>query len=149
SKGGKRLIAAADYQGWQRWARSSATLKEENLGLRFLPTKPTITVYDETYKIVQQFAASEFQAALWCDMHFASDGKTLVVWPHSWKCRGLAGQSLLPTDDHADRLYSLDVASGKTTTQSFQPAISDVALSAQGALAVGSWGGLYRTQPER
>src|SRR5262249_51683418 len=24
SKGGKRLIAAADYQGWQRWVRSSA-----------------------------------------------------------------------------------------------------------------------------
>src|SRR5262249_692123 len=27
---GKRLIAAADYQGWQRWVRSSATMKEEN-----------------------------------------------------------------------------------------------------------------------
>src|SRR6516225_2626675 len=48
SSGGKRLIAAADYQGWQRWVRSSATMKEENQGLRFVPTKPTIPMYDQT-----------------------------------------------------------------------------------------------------
>jgi glyoxylase-like metal-dependent hydrolase (beta-lactamase superfamily II) len=148
STGGKRLIAAADYQGWQRWVYSSATRKEDNQGLRFMPTRPTITVYDDTHQVVQRFAADEFQAAFWCDMQFAEDGKRLVVWPHSWKCRGLAGQSILPTDDHADTLYSLDIASGKAVTRSFRPAVSDVAVSAQGALAVGSWGGLYRTQPE-
>src|SRR5262249_21589614 len=66
----------------------------------------------------------------------------------SWKCRGLAGQPLLPADDHADTLYVFDVASGKAATKSFRPAVSDVATSAKGALAVGSWGGLYRTEPE-
>jgi metallo-beta-lactamase class B len=149
SNGGKRLIAAADYQGWQRWVRSSATLKEDNQGLRFMPAKPTVTVYDENSQVVQRFAADQFQAAFWCDLQFAEDGKKLVVWPHSWKCRGLAGQPLLPADDHADTLYFLDVASGKAAPRSFRPAISDVAQSAKGALAVGSWGGLYRTGPEK
>src|SRR5262249_34691570 len=148
SNGGKRMIAAADYQGWQRWVRSSATMREDNQGLRFLPAKPTVTVYDETGRVVHRFAADEFQAAFWCDMQFAEDGKQLVVGPHSWKCRGLAGQPILPADDHADPVYVLDIASGKAATRSFRPAVSDVAVSAKGALAVGSWGGLYRTQPE-
>src|SRR6516162_2893310 len=55
SDGAKRLIAVADYQGWQRWVRSSATMKEENQGLRFVPTRPTITVYDEAGKAVRRF----------------------------------------------------------------------------------------------
>src|SRR5262249_6801205 len=46
SDGAKKLIAAADYQGWQRWVRSSATMQEDNQGLRFMPARPTITVYD-------------------------------------------------------------------------------------------------------
>jgi hypothetical protein len=33
-------VAAADYQGWQRWVRSSATRKDENLGTRFMPSRP-------------------------------------------------------------------------------------------------------------
>src|SRR5262245_24801227 len=40
ANGGKRLIAVADYQGWQRWVRSSATMKDDKQGLRFVPTKP-------------------------------------------------------------------------------------------------------------
>src|SRR5262245_55609388 len=148
SGGGKRLIAAADYQGWQRWVRSSATMKEDNQGLRFVPTKPTVTVYDETSQVVRRFAADEFPAAFWCDMQVAEDGKKRVVWPHPWRCRGLAGQPLLPADDHADTLHVFDVASGKAATKSFRPAVSDVAVSAKGALAVGSWGGLFRTEPE-
>ncbi len=148
SHGGKRLIAAADYQGWQRWVRSSATMKEDNQGLRFMPTKPAVTVYDETGAVVRRFAADEFRAAFWGDVRFAEDGNKLVVWPHSWRCRGLAGQSLLPADDHADALYVLDVPSGKAETRTFRPAISDMAVSEKGALAVGAWGGLYRTPPE-
>src|SRR5262245_31827438 len=135
ANGGRRLIAVADYQGWQRWVRSSATMKEDNQGLRFMPAKPTVTVYDETGRVVQRLAADEFQSAFWCDMQFAEDGKKLVVWPHSWKCRGLAGQSILPADDRADTLYLLDVASGKAVTRSFRPAVSDVAVSGKGALA--------------
>src|SRR5262249_41437258 len=30
SASGKRLVAAADHQGWQRWVRSSATRKDDN-----------------------------------------------------------------------------------------------------------------------
>src|SRR5262245_9246982 len=41
SAGARQLIAVADYQGWQRWVRSSATMKEDNQGLHFLPTRPT------------------------------------------------------------------------------------------------------------
>src|SRR5215469_3270691 len=58
SAGAKKLIAVADYQGWQRWVRSSATRQEENQGLRFMPTKPTITVYDEANKVVRRSDAS-------------------------------------------------------------------------------------------
>src|SRR5206468_1648081 len=52
--GGKRLIASADYQGWQRWVRSSATLIDDNQGLRFMPMKPAIAIYDEAGKIAQR-----------------------------------------------------------------------------------------------
>jgi hypothetical protein len=62
--GAKRLIAAADYQGWQRWVRSSATMKEENQGLRFVPTKPTLTVYNEAGKVVQNVPGHRFQRVL-------------------------------------------------------------------------------------
>jgi hypothetical protein len=44
ANGGKRLIGAADYQGWQRWVRSSATMRDDNQGLRFMPIKPSITI---------------------------------------------------------------------------------------------------------
>src|SRR4029079_5363300 len=87
---GKRLIASADYQGWQRWVRSSATLKDSNQGLRFMPSRPTITVYGDSGEPVCRFAADKF-APLWVDLAFV-DGATLVAWPHSWRCRGLAGQ---------------------------------------------------------
>jgi metallo-beta-lactamase class B len=142
SAGAKKLIAVADYQGWQRWVRSSATMKEENQGLRFMPTKPTITIYDEAYKIVRRSDVSELQAAFWCDMRFG-DAEQLIVWPHSWKCRGLAGQSLLPADEHANTLYFLEIAGGKIIRHSFPETISAVAGGLKG-LAVGCWGGLYR-----
>jgi metallo-beta-lactamase class B len=99
---GRRLIAAADYQGWQRWVRSSATMKEDNQGLRFMPTKPTITTYDETGKVVQRFEADKFKAPVWCDLQFGRNAPTLYAWPHYWACRGLAGTPMLPADDNAD-----------------------------------------------
>lgn len=146
--GGKRLIAAADYQGWQRWVRSSATMQDDNQGLRFMPVTPAVTVYDDAGKVVRRFATEEFRGEFWCDLRFSPDGNMLLAWPHSWRCRGLAGQSILPADDHADTLYSLGVMSGKATTRHLGPAISDVAASATGAQAVGSWDGLFRTRPE-
>jgi hypothetical protein len=75
SDGAKKLIAVADYQGWQRWVRSSATMKEENQGLRFMPTKPTITVYDDSGKTVQRFATERFMAPFWCMTRFSVVGQ--------------------------------------------------------------------------
>src|SRR4029077_7101766 len=58
--GAKRLIAAADYQGWQRWVRSSATDRDENLGVRFMPARPAVTVYDPDGKAIRRFTPDTF-----------------------------------------------------------------------------------------
>jgi glyoxylase-like metal-dependent hydrolase (beta-lactamase superfamily II) len=100
SSGGKRLIAAVDYQGWQRWVRSSATMKDDNQGLRFMPTKPTITVYDEAGK----------------------DGKSVRLTQHHWRCRGLARQPILPADDLAFGLWDLNLKTGRVVIAEFGPA---------------------------
>jgi metallo-beta-lactamase class B len=100
--GGKRLIGAADYQGWQRWVRSSATRKDDNQGLRFLPTKPSITVYDEAGKVVERVDAATFEVPAWYDLRFQLDDMKLIAWPHYWACRGLAGMPMLPADDNAE-----------------------------------------------
>jgi metallo-beta-lactamase class B len=131
----KRVVAAADYQGWQRWVRSSATRKEETLGVRFMPSRPTITVYDQDGKEVQRFAEDSFAHPFWCDLHFLADGKHLLVSPHSWTSRGLAGQPRLPADDSANHLYLLDISSGKVTRLTFPDAISDVTVSDKNVVA--------------
>src|SRR5262249_5298850 len=58
-----------------------------------------------------------------------------------WACRGLAGQTNLPADEQASTLYLLDVGTGKSTPLSFPDAISDVAVGANGQVAVGCWDG--------
>src|SRR5262249_30182897 len=98
-KGGKRLIGAADYQGWQRWVRSSATRKDDNQGLRFLPMKPSVTIYDEAAKVVQRVKAGTFEMPAWYDLRLQLDSTKVYAWPHYWASRGLAGMSLLPADD--------------------------------------------------
>jgi glyoxylase-like metal-dependent hydrolase (beta-lactamase superfamily II) len=100
ANGGRRLIAAADYQGWQRWVRSSATMKDDNQGLRFMPMKPSVTLYDDSGKVVQRVGADTFGAPGWYDLRFGLDGTTLFASPHYWACRGLAGMALLPADDN-------------------------------------------------
>jgi len=102
ASGGKRLIGTADYQGWQRWVRSSATMKDDNQGLRFMPMKPSITVYDEAGKVVRRVEPGTLEAPAWYDLRFHLDGLTLYAWPHYWASRGLAGMPMLPADDHAD-----------------------------------------------
>jgi glyoxylase-like metal-dependent hydrolase (beta-lactamase superfamily II) len=101
ANGGKRLIGAADYQGWQRWVRSSATMKDDNHGLRFMPVKPSITIYDEAGKVVQRVGPDRIEARAWYDLRFDLGGLKLYVWQHYWSCRGLAGMPLLPADDTA------------------------------------------------
>lgn len=141
AESGKRLIASADYQGWQRWVRSSATLKDSNQGLRFMPSRPTITVYTEKGDVVRQFAAEKFAKALWCDLAFTADGRSLIAWPHSWRCRGLAGQPMLPADEPADTFYVLDIAGGGVRHVKCPDAIADLAVSNDGRLAISCWDG--------
>jgi glyoxylase-like metal-dependent hydrolase (beta-lactamase superfamily II)/outer membrane protein assembly factor BamB len=137
----KRLVAAADYQGWQRWVRSSATQHEENLGVRFLPSRPAVTVYDQDGKPVRSFGPESFAKPLWCDLQFLPDGKRLLAWPHHWTSRGLAGQSILPADEDAHTLYVLEVQTGKLVRVEFPDSISDLAVSDQGTVAAGCWDG--------
>jgi metallo-beta-lactamase class B len=138
---GRWQVAAADHQGWQRWVRSSATMKEESLGVRFMPSRPAVTVYDQDGKVRRRFGPESFQRPQWCDLRFLPDGKRLLAWPHSWTARGLAGQPILPADEQADSVYVLDIRSGKVTRLAFPDAISDLAVSAQGIVAVGCWDG--------
>jgi hypothetical protein len=138
--GGKRLVAAADYQGWQRWVRSSATGPDENLGVRFMPARPAVTVYDEDGKAVRRFGPDTFARPFWCDLRSSPEGKRLLAWPHSWTSRGLAGQATLPADDDAGDLYVLEVGTGKVTRLTFPGALSDVAVSERG-VAAGCWDG--------
>src|SRR5262249_13600931 len=84
---GKRLMPAADYQGWQRWVRSSATMKDDNQGLRFMPMKPSVTLYDEAGKVVQRVEADTFKAPAWYDLRLELEGTKLSAWPHYWASR--------------------------------------------------------------
>jgi glyoxylase-like metal-dependent hydrolase (beta-lactamase superfamily II) len=137
-----KLIATADYQGWQRWIRSSATLKEQNYGTRFLPSKPTVTIYDSQGRLVRRFLPALFGQPEWLDLEFLPGGKQLVAYPHQTKARGLAGQSILPADDEDARwLYRLDIESGKVDEFEFPDAISDVAVTDSGRIAVSCWDG--------
>jgi glyoxylase-like metal-dependent hydrolase (beta-lactamase superfamily II) len=133
-------VAVADYQGWQRLVRSSATRQEESLGFRFQPSKPAITVYDEQQKTLRRFGP-ESLGPMWCDLRFLPDGKRLLAWPHSWTARGLAGQPILPADDEARTLYALDVAAGKVVKRTFPDAIASVDVGESGTVAVSCWDG--------
>ncbi len=141
--GPHKLIAAADYQGWQRWVRSSATMKDENQGLRFMPTRPTITVYDETGRVLRRFAPDSFKAPFWCNLQFSPDGRWLYAWPHHWRCRGLAGQTILPTDEHAGTIYNLNLATGKVGSWTELSPIADVAWNEAGESIDSLWNGEF------
>ncbi len=137
-----RLIATADYPGWQRWIRSSATLQEQHYGTRFQPARPTITVYDGQGQLVRRFGPELFPGPLWVDLCFCSGGKYLLAYPHHWTCRGLAGQSILPADAEARSLFVLEVGTGRVRSLTFPDAISDVAASEAGPVIAGCWDGL-------
>jgi glyoxylase-like metal-dependent hydrolase (beta-lactamase superfamily II) len=148
-RGTKRLVASADYQGWQRWIRSSATGKEQDYGVRFMPSRPAVTVYDQDGKVVRRFAPKSFVHPLWCNLQFLPDGRRLLAWPHSWTARGLAGQALLPADVHARALYVLDLRSGAVKSLTFPDAIADLSVSAGGKVVVSCWDGRVYALDER
>jgi glyoxylase-like metal-dependent hydrolase (beta-lactamase superfamily II) len=143
-----RLVASADHQGWQRWVRSSATGREESLGARFTPSRPTVTVYDQEGKVVRTFGPNTFRHPSWCNLRFLPGGKRLLAWPHSWTCRGLAGQAILPADEHADTVYLLDVGNGKAAPLTFPDAVADLAV-AGGRIVVSCWDGRVYLVGER
>ena len=134
-------IATADYRGWQRWIRSSATGKDENYGTRFMPAKPTVTVYDGTGKELRRFDSTKFSHAGWVDLAFVPGSDMLLAYPHHWTCRGLAGQSILPADDHASTLWLMDVKTSDIGSREFPDAIASVAVGGNGTVAVSCWNG--------
>jgi metallo-beta-lactamase class B len=153
--GPKKRIAVADYQGWQRWVRSSATMRDDNQGLRFMPAKPTVTVYDETGKTIQRFAADQFKRPVggrslvtdfdrpftelfWCDLKFSADGARLFAWSHHWRSRGLAGQPMLPADE-TNMFCALGIADGVVNSSKGASIVCDVALSDKGNAALCKW----------
>ena len=117
-----RRIAVADYQGWQRRFGAKGIRRAEDYGVRFMPTRPTITIYDREGKRLRRFGSDSFQEPFWCDLSFQDDGR-LEVRPRLWPCRGLAGRGVLPTDEQAHRRYVLDPATGEVQVAEVGPPV--------------------------
>ena len=137
----KTRIAVADYRGWKRWIRSSGSGKEEDYGTRFMPAKPTVTVYDGTGKVVRRFGPEKFGTANWVDLAFTPNGRKVIAVPHRWTCRGLAGQSFLPVDDDAHTLSILDLDTGDVQSRRFPDAIASADVTSKGTVLVSCWDG--------
>ena len=67
-------------------------------------------------------------------------GRRVLVFPHNWTSRGLAGQPFLPADDKARSLYVLDVKSGAVQVIRFPDALADVAVGGDTTVAA-CWDG--------
>jgi hydroxyacylglutathione hydrolase len=132
-------IASADYPGWQRWIRSSATGREQNYGTRFMPASATISVYDAEGKMLRRFSPEQFSKPGWLDLAFLPGDRFLLAWPHHWTSRGLAGQPFLPVDDDARTAWLLDVENGDVRSLEFPDAVADAAVNDEGRIAVTCW----------
>lgn len=138
-------IAVADYRGYQRTVKSSATGQDQVIGTRFMPALPTVTVYDGAGKVVRRFDPQKFTHRCWVDLAFLPGGKKLIAYPHAWACRGLAGQAMLPADDDASTFWLLNVETGTVTPYPMPDAIASIAVSDDGVTAISSWNGrIYR-----
>ncbi len=105
-------IAVADYQGWQRQFAAKGIRRAQDYGVRFMPTRPTVTIYDREGRVLRRFGPETFQDQFWCELAFRENG-LLEVRPRTWPCRGLAGRGVLPTDEEANRRYVLDTETGQ------------------------------------
>lgn len=133
-------IASADYPGWQRWIRSSATGREQNYGTRFVPAPATVSVYDGEGKLIRGFGPEKFNKAGWLDLEFLPGDRLLLAYPHHWTCRGLAGQPHLPVDD-ARTAWLLDADLGDVYSLDFPESIAHAATDDDGRIAVCCWNG--------
>lgn len=134
-----RRIAVADYEGYERVFHPRDGSEGRPFGTRFMPSRPTIHVYDAQGNTVRRVGPQAFSEAFWCDMAFSGDGRRLLIWPHNWTSRGLAGQPRLPADEHARTLYVLDIAGGALQALRFPDAIASVDAGTTGPTAVGCW----------
>ena len=130
-------IAVADYQGWQRVFHPRDGGADIPFGTRFTPSRPTIHVYTAEGQIVRRVEPEAF-GPFWCDLSFSADGRKLLIWPHNWTSRGLAGQSLLPADEDARNLFVLDIGGGGLESVRFPDAIASVDTRGE-TIAVGCW----------
>jgi glyoxylase-like metal-dependent hydrolase (beta-lactamase superfamily II) len=131
-------FAVADYQGWQRVFHPRDGSPDIPFGTRLMPSRPTIHVYTAEGQLVRRVGPDAF-APFWCDLSFSADGRKLLIWPHNWTSRGLAGQPLLPADEEARSLYLLDIAGGGLECVRFPDAIASVDAAAGEPIAVGCW----------
>lgn len=134
-----RRIAAADYEGWQRVFHPRDGSADRSFGTRFMPSRPTVHVYDAEGNSRCRVEPEAFAEAFWCDLTFSADGRKLLIWPHNWTSRGLGGQSLLPADEDARTLYVLDIADGRLRAVRFPDTISSVDAGGGRQTAVGCW----------
>jgi hypothetical protein len=132
-------IAVADYEGWQRVFHPRDGSQDIPFGVRFMPSRPTIHLYDVHGNVIRRIGPKMFSDALWCDLAFSLDGRTLIASPHNWTSRGLGGQPILPADENARTLYTCDIASGEIRETRFPDTISSVDSDAGGTIAVGCW----------
>jgi len=132
-------IAVADYEGWQRVFRPRDGSVDKPFGTRFMPSRPTVHIYDAEGNTVRRVGPDAFPEAFWCNLTFSIDGQKLLVWPHNWTGRGLGGQPFLPADESACTLYVLDISSGGIQAVRFPDAISSVDTGGGGTTAVGCW----------
>ena len=131
-------IAVADYQGWQRVFHPRDGSADIPFGTRFMPSRPTIHIYDAAGRTIRRVGPESFATPFWCDLTFFADAQKLLISPHNWTSRGLAGQSLLPADADARTLYLLDIYSGALQAVRFPDAIASVACGSD-RIAVGCW----------
>jgi len=138
-----RLVACADYVGWQRWLHDPAEIGRRSV-TRFLPTRPVVSVYASDGKLVREFAQDAFDRPLWLDVRFLPGGRQIVAYPHHWAARGLAAQPLLPADEDARSLYLLDIGTGRVQRVNLPDAVADAAPFGDAVLA-SCWNGrIYR-----
>jgi len=134
-----KQIAVADYEGWQRILRPRDGGAEWPYGTRFMPSRPTIHVYDAKGNTICHVGPEVFSQPFWCDVVFFADGRKLLISPHNWASRGLAGQPFLPANENVRTFYVLDIPRGDLQAVRLPDAISSVDAGGADRTVVGCW----------